>query len=228
MLIELGILLDILAQKIKQHLRNEQPDVCQSSLFSDAGPYLANEMRYILSLYKCSSFLHIHAKEISSVHDDIVLSCFWFCRRFRYRIRSRLCSFRLDSFKISLESPDLLFKISLFFVVCVFLALESVDRFSDGFHLFISGSLIDAGLEILSPGLEFSVFFQELLKGSVPCVDLLSEHQCFQCHYMTPFSFAVISARHASALRFMISSYSFFLAIAVVSEYAGNVHTDTS
>ena len=182
MLVQFGVVLDILADEAEEDLRNEQANVGQRSLFFDTLANLSEECLDVFACEHCVALLRGHVEE-SLIHDFDVLSLLFRLCFFRRRCRFSLALLRgFFVFQFVLEVSDLALQLRCGVFVFLLLVLKLFDFFLHDLLLFVGrfGCFLDRFGEVCLSLFEICLLRQELLQLLVLLVDLGAEHQCFK------------------------------------------------
>ena len=181
-LVQLGVFFDVLTNESEENFRNRQADVLERTLFTDAGADLAEVVLHIFACKKGIPFIGCHVEE--TLHHCVICPPFvsFFCRLLfrRSLFRDLLLGFFFCEF--CLKSCDRLFEFGFCLVVFGLLCLELLDLFFDCGSFFVRFCLFDRFLELSLAFLEQFVFFNERCQVFLCSVNLLPEHQSFECH----------------------------------------------
>ena len=183
MLVELGIVLDVLTNETEEYFRNCQTDILECTLFTDAGPNLTE---VVLHIFTCEeritlSGCHIEETLVHSFHFSPFVS--FFCRLF---FRLSFCRLFLLSFffcEFCFESSDRLFDLCLGCIVLCLVSFELCDLFFDCGPFFVRLGFFDRLLEFSLTSLELCILLGQRCQILFRSVNLLPEHQCFECHH---------------------------------------------
>ena len=186
-LVQLGVNDDILTEQSEHNLRDCQADIGDGSLLGHAGADFGQPCLHVLALDKSGALLCGH-----SVKDDIFSHCcsYLLCRDFRSRcFRSGvcvLCAFLCG--KLFLKVADCSLEAFLLGFVRGLVGLVSSYSFLDCGLLFFCFSFLDACCDFGLAGCKFRVLRSQRVECFLCITQFLSEHQGFQGHGVTSFS----------------------------------------
>ena len=170
MLVELGILEDVLAEKSKHDFRDEHANIGEGSLLSDSGPNFAEELLDVLTCEECVALLCAHFEELSGLHVFVFLSFYWFSRcRCRFLLGFELIELLFESADFLVEVRFLLFEFGL-------VGLELVYHFSHGPLFLIGLRLGDGSLELGAALFEVCGPCGQLLESLASLIEFLFKH----------------------------------------------------
>ena len=187
MLVQLGINDDILAEQAEHDLGDCQADIGDSPFLGHAGADFSQPCLYIITLDESGALLCGH-----SVKDDIFSHCgsYLLCRDFRSGcVRNGfcvLCAFLCG--KLFLKIADCSLEAFLLGFVRGLVGFKSGNCFLDCGFLFFCFGFLDACCNLGLAGFKFRILRIQLLEGFLCVTQFLSEHQGFQSHVITSFS----------------------------------------
>ena len=181
-LVQLGVILDVLTNESEEDFRNEQTNVGQRTLLFDTLTDLCEECLYILTSEHCITFLSVHFEK-SLIHDFDFLSLFFRLFFFRSRFRFSLTFlFGFSLFQFVLEVSDFAIQLRCCFLVLFLLSFELFDCFFDDLLLFFGrfSRFLDRLCKFGFSLFEFFLLRKKSVLFFVLLVDLGAEHQCFK------------------------------------------------
>ena len=185
MLEQFGIVLNILSQNTEQNCRNCQTDICDGSLLLHCSTVFTEPCLDIFLCEDCGTCLFIHVrKEISLVHFDMYLSFFHLGSFNRSSNRSCILSFFLF-FEFAFKSGDLFLDCFLVSIECFFFGIECFNLIVYCIQFLICCCFFDCLRKFGFSCFHIGKFADKFIKSLLALINLLFQHQCFQCHLIS-------------------------------------------